>query len=187
VIFALRSEDMIKKIGVFCSASDTIDFVYSEKVRQFGKWMGETGKILVYGGTALGLMEQMAQAVKEAGGYIIGVLPTKLEENGWGSNLPDQTIHTDNLSERKDIMLRESDVLVALPGGIGTLDEVFHVIAAATVDYHNKKVIFYNINGFYNKLLNLFDDLKATSFITGLPSNYYKVAHTFDELKSFLI
>jgi uncharacterized protein (TIGR00730 family) len=132
-------------------------------------------------------MEQMAQAVKEAGGYIIGVLPAKLEENGWGSNLSDQTIHTDNLSERKDRMLRESDVLVALPGGIGTLDEVFHVIAAATVDYHNKKVIFYNINGFYNKLLSLLDDLKATHFITGLPSNYYKVAGTFDELKSLLI
>jgi predicted Rossmann-fold nucleotide-binding protein len=78
-------------------------------------------------------------------------------------------------------------VLVALPGGMGTLDEVFHVIAAATVNYHNKKVVFYNINGFYNKLLNLFDDLKTTHFITGLPSNYYKVADTFDELKSLLI
>ena len=95
--------------------------------------MGETGKTLVYGGASLGLMECVAQAVKTNGGHIIGVVPAKLEENGKVSALPDRIINTRNLSDRKDMIVEESDVLVALPGGVGTLDEIFHVMAAASI------------------------------------------------------
>jgi uncharacterized protein (TIGR00730 family) len=177
---------MIKKIGVFCSASDTIDTVYFECARQLGEWMGQTGKIMVYGGTDLGLMKQIARAVQENGGKTIGVIPIKIQENGWASSLPDRIIRTRNLSDRKDIMLQESDIMIALPGGIGTLDEIFHVIAAATIDDHHKKIIFYNINGFYNALLNLLEDLKANHFISSPLSDYYHVAKTFEALKLLL-
>ena len=78
------------------------------------------------------------------------------------STLLDEVIHTRNLSDRKDIMTEKSDVLVALPGGVGTLDEVFHVIAAASIGYHHKKVIFYNEYGFYNELLKA---LRPTIFL----------------------
>ena len=92
----------------------------------------------------IGLMECIAKAAKDNGSMIMGVIPTKLEERGRASDLVDVTFRTDNLSDRKDVMLNESDVVIALPGGVGTLDEVFHVMAAATLDYHRKKVIFYN-------------------------------------------
>lgn len=82
------------------------------------------------------------------GGKVIGVVPAKLEENGKVSTLLDEEIHTRNLSDRKDIITEKSEVLVALPGGVGTLDEIFHVIAAASIGYHRKKVIFYNEYGF---------------------------------------
>ena len=134
----------MEKIGIFCSASGNIDKMYFDMAGRIGKWMGETGKTLVYGGASLGLMECVAQAVKTNGGHIIGVVPAKLEENGKVSALPDRIINTRNLSDRKDMIVEESDVLVALPGGVGTLDEIFHVMAAASIGYHHKKVIFYN-------------------------------------------
>lgn len=104
--------------------------------------MGKHHKWLVYGGSSNGLMEVVAREAKQNGGMIMGVIPTKLEERGLVSDLLDVTFHTVNLSDRKDLMLQESDILVALPGGVGTLDEVFHVMAAATIGYHTKKVVF---------------------------------------------
>lgn len=87
-------------------------------------------------------MECVARAAKENGSMVMGVVPTKLEERGRVSDLLDVTFRTDNLSDRKDVMLHEADVVVALPGGVGTLDEIFHVMAAATLDYHHKKSYF---------------------------------------------
>jgi uncharacterized protein (TIGR00730 family) len=183
-----KQGSMVKRVGVFCSASDAVDAIYFESAYRFGEWLGKTGRTMIYGGTALGLMEQTARAVKENGGYVIGVLPSILKKNGLGSSFCNQMLYSNDLSDRKDTILKGADVLIALPGGIGTLDEVFHVMAAATVGYHNKKIIFYNINGFYNKLFSLLDDLNANHFITtGSLSDYYDVANTFEELTLFLI
>ena len=119
---------------------------------------------------------------KENGGHVIGVVPSKLEENGKESTYPDEIIATHDLSDRKDIILQQSDVLVALPGGIGTLDEVFHVMAAASIGYHQKKVIFYNADGFYNPLLAVLSELQTRGFTRHPLSSYYEVANTFNEL-----
>ncbi|KAA6351818.1 TIGR00730 family Rossman fold protein [termite gut metagenome] len=178
---------MIKKIGVFCSASDNIDAIYFESARQLGEWMGKENKMLVYGGTALGLMEQIARAVKENGGNVVGIVPVKIKESNLESTLSDQTIDVSNLSERKDLMLQKSDIMVALPGGIGTLDEVFHVMAAATIGDHTKKIVFYNINGFYDLLWRILNDMKTNHFITGELSDYCNIANSFEELKLFLL
>ena len=94
----------MEKIGIFCSASENIDKMYFESARRIGEWIGQTGKTLIYGGANLGLMECVARTVKENGGKVIGVVPTKLEENGRVSSLLDEVIHTRNLSDRKDIM-----------------------------------------------------------------------------------
>ena len=145
--------------------------------------MGQTGKTLIYGGASLGLMECIARAVKENGGKVIGVVPAKLEENGKVSTLLDEEIHTRNLSDRKDIITEKSEVLVALPGGVGTLDEIFHVIAAASIGYHQKKVIFYNEHGFYDELLKALHTLKDKGFARQPFSTYYEVANTLNELK----
>ena len=108
----------MEKIGIFCSAADSIETVYFEKARELGVWLGENKKILVYGGANLGLMECVAQAARKHGAFIMGVVPTRLEETGAVSDLLDVTFRTDNLSDRKDAILRESDILVALPGGV---------------------------------------------------------------------
>lgn len=176
----------MKKIGIFCSASENIDKMYFDDAARIGQWMGETGRTLVYGGASLGLMECVAQAVKTNGGHIIGVVPAKLEENGKVSALPDRIIHTRNLSDRKDIMVEESDVLLALPGGVGTLDEIFHVMAAASIGYHQKKVVFYNANGFYDTLLKALKEIEGKGFARHPFSTYYEVADTLEELKQIM-
>lgn len=173
----------MKKIGIFCSASANIDKMYFDSARQLGKWMGQTGKTLVYGGANLGLMECIACAVKENGGTVIGVVPAILEEKGRVSTYLDEVIHTHNLSDRKDIITEKSDILVALPGGVGTLDEIFHVIAAASIGYHHKKVIFYNEAGFYDELLTALLSIENKGFARQPFSTYYEVANTLDELK----
>ena len=177
---------MMDRIGVFCSASEVIDSIYFEKAQEFGRWMGQNKKTLVYGGANLGLMECVAKAAKENGGFVMGMVPTKLEERGAVSDLLDVTFRVDNLSERKDAMLRESDVLVALPGGVGTLDEVFHIMAAASIGYHTKKVILYNINGFWDGLLDFLEGLIEQGFARRPMEKFYGVANSFEELIDLL-
>lgn len=174
------------KIGIFCSACEQISPRYFECTRELGAWMAAEGKTLVYGGADMGLMECICRAVKEGGGTVMGVVPTKLEEKGRVSDRLDVTFHTMNLSDRKDVILRESDILVALPGGVGTLDEVFHVVAAATIGYHSKRVVLYNIDGFWNGLLAVLNQMEAQGFIRRPLDNFLNVANTFDELKELL-
>ena len=124
---------MANKIAIFCSASDSIASVYEEKARELGAWIGRKNKWLIYGGANLGLMDTVARTAKEYGAKVMGIVPTKLEEHGAVSDFLDVTFRSVNLSDRKDMMEQEADVMVALPGGVGTLDEIFHVVAAATI------------------------------------------------------
>lgn len=183
---AITVTTYMKNIGIFCSASENIDKMYFDSARRIGKWLGENGKTLIYGGADLGLMECVAFAVKENGGRVVGIVPSKLEENDRVSKLPDEIIHTHNLSDRKDILTEKSDILVALPGGVGTLDEAFHVIAAASIGYHQKKVIFYNEFDFYTPLLEALRILEEKGFARKPLSTYYEIAGSLEELKELI-
>lgn len=110
--------------------------------------------MLVYGGVNIGLMECIVKVVKDNGLMIMGVILIKLEECGWVSDLVDVIFCMDNLSDCKDVMLNELDVVIVLLGGVGILDEVFYVMVVVMLDYYCKKVIFYNINGFWNGIID---------------------------------
>ena len=175
-----------KNIAVFCSASDDIARIYFEKACEFGGWLGQNHKNLVYGGSTGGLMEAVARSAKDNGSLVLGAVPSKLEENGRVSDLLDVNFRCDTLSERKDIMLRECDVCVALPGGVGTLDEVFSVMASATLGYHKKRVIFYNVNGFWDGIISFLNGLEEQRFSRGNMKSRYAVANTLEELSELL-
>ena len=119
---------MAQKIGVYLSSKDNLPASYVEAARQVGHLIGSTGRTLVYGGARKGLMEVLAQSVKASGGRVYGMVPEIIEQRGLVSDAVDVTFRCVDLSDRKQMMNRESDVLVALPGGIGTLDEVFTVM-----------------------------------------------------------
>lgn len=173
-------------IGVFCSASSHIAPVYVAEAEKLGTWIGKQGKTLVYGGSNSGLMECVAKAAKTNGGRVFGVIPTIVESQGKTSDYVDIDFRCNNLSDRKDTMLQESEVMVALPGGIGTLDEIFTIMASATIGYHHKKIILYNVEGFWDKLIELLDELESKNFIRGNWRNYCCVADSFAQLTAFL-
>ena len=175
-----------KGVAVFCAASENIDKLYVDAAHEVGTMLGRIGVSLVYGGARFGLMEATAKAAKEVGTHVIGVVPEILVERGRVSALLDEHITCRNLSERKDIMLAKSDILVALPGGIGTLDEIFHVVAAATIGYHGKRVVLYNVNGFWDSLLAMLDSYNTAGFIRGDIKRLISVANNLEELEMLI-
>lgn len=175
------------RICVFCSANSRIDPDFFAMTRELGRWIGENGHTLVFGGCDMGLMECVAQAVHEAGGRTVGVVPSKVEENGHVSSFVDVLFPCDNLSDRKDLLLSQSDVCVALPGGVGTLDEVFTVVAAHTIGYHQKRVILYNMKGFWDSLVALLDDIQSRGMLRGCREDYIRVVDTFDDMIKELV
>lgn len=154
-------------VALFCAASENISPAFFGIAGKIGTMLGSMGVELVYGGARYGLMEAAAKAAKESGAHVVGVVPTILEERDRVSSLLDEKIMCRNLSERKDIMLQRSDIMVALPGGIGTLDEIFHVLASATIGYHSKRLVLYNEGGFWNDFLAMLDGMEKKGFIRG--------------------
>lgn len=174
------------RIGIFCSSHEGLLPIYTEAAREVGREIGLHRSTLIYGGSNCGLMEIVAQAVKENGGRVFGVIPALLQQKGLESDNVDVAFYTESLSDRKDAMLRESDILVALPGGIGTLDEIFTTLAGATLAYHNKRIVLYNINGFWNGLICMLNEMESSGFISSEIHKRLYVADTSEELYKLL-
>lgn len=173
-------------IGVFCSANNQIDAAFFQQTEELGRWVAKSGHQIVFGGVNQGLMECLAKAVKEAGGKTLGVVPSIVEETGRTSQYNDRVLTCNNLSERKQLMLDESDVFIALPGGVGTLDEVFTVAASYTIGYHHKRVILYNMKGFWDSTIRMLDDLQQRGMVRGQWRDYICVANNLDEMGDLL-
>ena len=174
------------KICIFCSANQQLDPDFFALTEELGQWLAKEGHTLVYGGVNCGLMECVAKAVHEAGGRTIGVIPQIVEKNGRISDHVEVEILCDNLSDRKQLMLEKSDVFIALPGGIGTIDEVFTIAASATIGYHEKRVILYNMKGFWDGLIAMLDDLQARGVIRQQWQSYITIANSLEDIKGLL-
>ena len=174
------------KICIFCSANHQIDHDFFSMTEELGRWAAAKGHTIVFGGVNQGLMERIARATKEAGGRTIGVIPRIVERYGRTSQFVDVEIPCDSLHERKQLMEAQSDVFVALPGGIGTLDEVFSIAASATLGYHQKRVILYNMKGFWDSLIAMLDDLHRQGVTRKQWRTYIQVANNLDELAQLL-
>lgn len=174
------------KVGVFLSAKSNLPDSYRQAATEVGALLGDEGHTLVYGGADRGLMEVLAQSVKAHGGRVYGIVPDILEKRGWVSDAIDVTFRCADLTDRKMMMNRESDVLVALPGGIGTLDEVFTVLANTGIGIKRQPVIFFNVDDCWQPLLSALDALFAQGLISGQPADYYSVVRNVDELRSEL-
>ena len=174
------------KICVFCSANQQIDPDFFTMTEELGVWAAKSGHTIVYGGVNQGLMECVAKATKEQGGRTIGIVPMMVEKTGRTSDYVDVEIPCDNLTDRKQLMMDQADVFIALPGGIGTIDEVFTVAASATIGYHQKPVILYNMKGFWDSLIALLNDLQVKGMIRGDWRNYIKTADSIEEISRLI-
>jgi len=171
-------------VCVFCSANPHLDPDFNNLTRELGHWLVNEGYTVVFGGVGLGLMESMAEAICAGGGRTIGVVPRIALQRS--SKYNEVEIPCDNLSDRKQIMMDQSDAFIALPGGLGTLDEVFTVVASATIGYHSRPVILYNMKQFWQPLITMLDSLQHSGVIRGQWTDYIKVADTLDELQQQL-
>jgi len=176
----------MQKIGIFCSSSNNLDESYYREAERLGRWMGEHGKTLVYGGANCGLMESLAKSVHESGGHVLGVVPQILIDRNRVSTYIDETILTRDLNDRKQKLIEESDIILALPGSVGTLDEVFTVMAANTIGIHDKRVVFWSINDFWNGLFILFDQLLTTGVVNKPFEQMLVKAHSLEEVISII-
>ena len=137
------------KVAVFCSSSDTIAEDYRQMARSLGSLLAQKGHELIYGGTPCGLMGDVAEAAAQQGGCITGVIPENWKDSAWVNPHNTQNVFVQNLAHRKQLMSQMADVFVVLPGGIGTLDEAFSLMAMHQIGETTKKVYFINTNHFF--------------------------------------
>jgi uncharacterized protein (TIGR00730 family) len=155
----------IRTVCVFCGSGSGTDPAFAEAARQFGKLLAENGVGLVYGGGSLGLMGILATSVLEHGGRVTGVIPEFLTGREHVMARAQEIIVTRDMHERKRIMFERADAFVALPGGIGTLEELVEQITWAQLGRHRKPIIIANVGKFWDPLLALFDHMRALAFI----------------------
>ncbi len=155
----------LQRIGVFLSSKSGLPESYRQAAEAVGAWIGRTGRTLVYGGSRSGLMETLAQACSAAGGNVIGVVPQIVRDRDLVSDACRTVFYTADLHDRKSAMMRESDIFIALPGGIGTLDELFTVLAAATIGTSRQRVVLYNVDGCWDALVTLIADLRRRGLV----------------------
>jgi uncharacterized protein (TIGR00730 family) len=172
----------LKKICVYCGSGPGNDPAYMAAGHAFGKILAENGIGLVYGGGSVGIMGAVAEAVEAGGGSVTGIIPDFLMRREHAQRGEHGLIVTRDMHERKRLMFEHADAFVALPGGIGTLEELVEQLTWAQLGRHRKPVLVANIKGFWNPLCALLDHMKAVQFIReGLDFNML-VAETVEDI-----
>ncbi|TDI71117.1 MAG: TIGR00730 family Rossman fold protein [Bacteroidetes bacterium] len=154
-------------ITVFCASSNLVDSRYSDVAERMGSSLANRKITLVYGGGDVGLMGVMARSVHANGGRVVGIIPHALRSiEGVAYEVADELIMTDTMRERKAKMYERADAFVALPGGIGTLEEFMEVITLKKLGYHDLPIALVNTDGFYDLLIEFFGELLDSRFLS---------------------
>ncbi len=163
---------------VFASSSSRIDRKYAMAAAELGALLATSGVKVIFGGGGIGLMGILADAVIENGGPITGVIPSFMKEEGWGhSHLTDMII-TPDMGERKRSMFSMADAVIALPGGVGTLEELAEAITLKQLGLFNGPVIILNTLGFYNSLMEFIDHMVNEHFLRIEHKGIWEIAET---------
>jgi uncharacterized protein (TIGR00730 family) len=160
--------NLIRSICVYCGSSTGKGETYVETGYALGRSIATSGLRLVYGGGTKGIMGAVARGTMDADGKVIGIIPRFLmnkEATESALGKLDELVVTDDMHERKHRMFEESDAFVALPGGIGTLEEIVEIMTWAQLGRHRKPIVFANINGFWDPMLTLLDHMRAEGFV----------------------
>ena len=162
----------IDTVCVYCGSGPGTNPAFVEAARRLGRIFAENRVALVYGGGSVGLMGALADAVIDHGGTVTGVIPEFLTGREEMLNRVQELIVTRDMHERKRIMFERADAFVALPGGIGTLEELVEQMTWAQLGRHNKPILIANIDGFWDPLCSLLDHMTSLEFIrSGLSIN----------------
>jgi uncharacterized protein (TIGR00730 family) len=152
-------------VCVYCGSKPGAQAHFEQVARAVGDWIGRHGGQLVYGGGRNGLMGTVADSTRAAGGRVVGIIPSALVEREWAHTGCDELHVVDTMHERKRMMMERADAFLALPGGIGTFEELFEAWTWRQLGYHDKPVGILNTQGYYDKLLRFIDQVVQDGFM----------------------
>ena len=175
-------------IAVYGAASSLIDDSYKKAGIELGREMAKRGHGLVFGGGNNGMMGASAEGVYENKGYILGVVPSFFKEANSEVSFKEcsEFIYTETMRERKQQMEEHCDAFIITPGGIGTLDEFFEILTLKQLGRHNKAIVLFNINGFYDELDTMMTKSIQEKFITDDCKELYKVSTDVNEILDYI-
>lgn len=153
----LNNEGMIQSIAVYCASSNKVRASFVAAAERLGEMIAANGKRLVYGDGGIGLMAAVARGALRAGGEVVGVIPQFMVDQAWNNPASTTTIVTQTMHERKAKIVEISDAMVALPGGIGTFEELLECLTWKQLGLHQCPVVILNTDGYYDKLLACID------------------------------
>jgi hypothetical protein len=155
----------IRSITVYCSSSSRVAQAYFAAAGDLGRAIAGQGWHLVYGGNDCGCMGALANAARAAGGKVVGITPQLLVDNGIADSQCDELIVTATMRERKALLESRGDAFITLPGGLGTMEEIFEILVGKSLGYHAKPIVLLNIAGFYDPLLAMLEHGIEQQFI----------------------
>lgn len=172
----------MKNISVFCAASTGKDTIYAVQATLTGKTIARRGYGLVYGGARIGLMGAVAEGALSEGGKVIGVLPDFMRDKEVQHNSLTELIGVENMHERKMMMHKLSEGVIALPGGYGTLEELFEMLTWAQLSIHTKPIGILNIEGYYDPMITLFDTMVDRGFLKSVYRDFILMDNNIESL-----
>lgn len=176
------------RICVYGAASPTIDEYYKQEVKKLGLEMAKRGHSLVFGGGGHGLMGAVADGIHEGGGHVLGVIPKFFGDENIEAVFEncDELIEPDTMRERKQIMEDNADAFLIVPGGIGTFEEFFEILTLKQLCRHNKPIAIFNINGYYQEMLEMLEQATVKNFIRGGCLDLFHISENIDELLAYI-
>ena len=171
----------IKSVAVYCASSTKIKPIYYEVARQLGRGLALRGVTQVNGAGNMGLMQAASDAALEVGGKVIGVIPSFMIEQNWHHTGLTQIIETQDMESRKQTINDMTDAAIVLPGGCGTLDELFEIITLKQLGVYLKPIIIMNIDGYYDYLLKHLERSMQENFMRDAHRDIWRVATTAEE------
>ena len=174
----MSSPPPIRAVTVYCSAREHVDRAYFDTAAQLGAGIARKGWNLVYGGNDLGPMGALANAARAAGGRVIGVTPRLFVDQGVADHQCDELIVTETMRQRKELVEQRGDAFIALPGGLGTLEEFFEILVGRVLGFHAKPIILLNERDFYAPLLRMLDNSIEQNFVKANARQFFHVVQS---------
>ena len=173
-------------VAVYCSSSNRIAEVYRQAAKDLGRLLGSKGHTLIYGGNACGLMGDVSTACRRAGGRVVGVNLEKWRDSDLPNSDNNETFYLSNLSERKNFMAAKAEFFIALPGGLGTLDEAADIMARHQIGELKARLVFLNTNGYYDGLKLQMERFLSEHCMTERSTDAYAFVDTVEQLSGIL-
>lgn len=177
----------LSSIAVYCSSSNKVRSSYMDAAERLGALFAEAGIRLIYGDGGIGLMAAVAEGALDAGGEVLGVIPQFMVDQGWNNPRSTHTIVTQTMHERKATICKEADAMVALPGGIGTFEELLECLTWKQLGLHACPVVILNTDGYFDRLLDCLDYMVEEQMMRPIHREMFAVVSTPEEVLPALL